>query len=160
MPPDDRSAGYERGTAVSKEWMQATTDGAIETAGYVAANLAELSGVKNDAANRKALLQEFCVKFAGRAFRRPLTPEQKKLYIDRQFEVAKDADTAVKRVVLLVLQSPRFLYREPGAVPGTDGDAYRRRLTHLVWAVGFAARSGIAAGGGDGQTQDPRRRGS
>ena len=73
IPPDDRSAGYERGTAVSKEWVQATTDGAIETASYVAANLAELTGVRNDAADRKTLLQEYCVKFAERAFRRPLT---------------------------------------------------------------------------------------
>jgi hypothetical protein len=132
LPPDDRSAGYERGTAVSKEWVQAVTDGAIETAGYVSANLAELSGVRNDAPNRKALLQAYCVKFAERAFRRPLTPEQKKLYVDRQFEVARDADTAVKRVVLLVLQSPRFLYREPA---GTTGDAYdvAARLSFALW---------------------------
>src|SRR5205823_893970 len=50
IPADDRSAGYERGTAISKEWVQATTDGAIETASYVAANLAELTGIKSDAA--------------------------------------------------------------------------------------------------------------
>src|SRR5262249_418874 len=54
LPPDDRSAGYERGTAISKAWVQATTDGAIETAAYVSANLAELSGVRSDAADRKA----------------------------------------------------------------------------------------------------------
>src|SRR5207237_701003 len=89
MPPDDRSAGYERGTAVSKAWVQATTDGAIETANYLAANLAELTGVKSDAPERKKLLQDYCVKFAERAFRRPLTPEQKTLYVDRQFEAAK-----------------------------------------------------------------------
>lgn len=135
LPPDDRSAGYERGSAISKEWVQATTDGAIETAGYVAAHLAELSGVKNDAANRKKLLQDYCVKFAERAFRHPLSAEQKKLYIDRQFEAAKDADTAVKRVVLLVLQSPRFLYREPASVAGVEGDAFdtAARISFGLW---------------------------
>ena len=35
FPPDDRSVGYERGTSVSKAWDQATTDAAIEVAGYV-----------------------------------------------------------------------------------------------------------------------------
>jgi len=131
IPPDDRSAGYERGTAVSKAWVQATTDGALETASYVAANLVELSGVRNDAPKRKALLQDFCIQFAERAFRRPLTPEQKRLYIDRQFEVAQDLETAVKRVVLLVLHSPRFLYREPGA----EGDAFdvASRLSFGLW---------------------------
>jgi prenyltransferase beta subunit len=124
LPPDDRSAGYERGTAVSKEWLLATTDGAIATANYIVAHLPDLSGVKNDAANRKALLQDYCVKLTERAFRRPLTPDQKKLYIARQFDAAKDVETAVKRVVLLVLQSPRFLYREPASVaPVADGDA-------------------------------------
>src|SRR5262249_8677723 len=130
-PPDDRSAGYERGTAISKAWVQATTDGAIETAAYVAANLTDLSGVKSDATDRKAKLQEYCVKFAERAFRRPLTPEQQKLFVERQFEVAKDPETAVKRVILLVMHSPRFLYREPDAA----GDSYdvASRLAFGLW---------------------------
>src|SRR5947207_9351617 len=42
FPPDDRSMGYERGTSVSKEWDDATTEGAIQTAGYVMAHLREL----------------------------------------------------------------------------------------------------------------------
>ena len=131
LPPDDRSAGYERGTAISKAWVQATTDGAIETASYVVANLAELSGVGNGAADRKKLLQDYCVKFAERAFRRPLTPEQKKLYIDRQFEAAKDPEAAVKRVVLLVLHSPRFLYREAGA--SEDAFDVAARISFGLW---------------------------
>ncbi len=131
LPADDRSAGYERGTAISKAWVQATTDGAIETASYVTANLAELSGVKADAGERKTRLHDFCVKFAERAFRRPLTPEQKKLYVERQFEAAPDAETAVKRVVLLVMHSPRFLYREIGAEP--DGFDVAARLSFGLW---------------------------
>jgi cytochrome c553 len=123
LPADDRSAGYERGTAVSKAWVQATSDGAIETANYVLENLPDLSGIRPETPERKLRLKEFCVKFAERAFRRPLTDEQKAMYVERQFESAKDPDAAVKRVVLLVLQSPRFLYREP-AVPLAAGDNF------------------------------------
>jgi mono/diheme cytochrome c family protein len=126
LPPDDRSAGYERGSSLSKEWVQATSDGAIETAAYIAANLADLSGVRDEAPDRKAKLQAYCVKFAERAFRHPLTPEEKKLYVDRQFEVAKDPNMAVTRVVLLVLQSPRFLYREPALDRGNAFDVAAR----------------------------------
>ena len=53
FPPDDRSAGYERGTSVSKAWDAATTDAAIEVAGYVVAHLKELAGVSDDAADRE-----------------------------------------------------------------------------------------------------------
>jgi hypothetical protein len=132
LPPDDRSAGYERGSAISKEWVQATTDGAIETAAYIAANLADLSGVRGDAANRKAELQAYCVKFAERAFRHPLTPEQKKLYVDHQFEAAENPETAVARVVLLVLQSPRFLYREP-ALDRANAFDVAARISFALW---------------------------
>jgi hypothetical protein len=136
LPPDDRNAGYERGTAISKAWVQATTDGALETANFVAANLAELSGVRGDDPKRKARLQEYSAAFVERAFRRPLTPEQKRLYVERQFEVARDPEAAVKRVVLLALQSPRFLYREPGAaVAGSGGSAFdvASRLSFGLW---------------------------
>jgi cytochrome c553 len=129
FPPDDRSAGYERGTSVSKAWDQATTEAAIEVAGYVRTHLRELSGVPDDAADRGKRLREFCGRFAERAFRRPLAAEQKRLYIDHQFKAARDPDTAVKRVVLLVLKSPRFLYRETG------NDAYdvAARLSFGLW---------------------------
>jgi hypothetical protein len=131
LPPDDRNAGYERGTSVSKAWVQATTEGAIEAANYVAANLAQLSDIPADAPDRKERLRVYGAAFAERAFRRPLTPEQKRLYVDRQFEAAADPEVAVKRVVLLVLQSPRFLYREPGAA----GDAHdiAARLSFDLW---------------------------
>jgi len=112
FPPDDRSAGYERGTSVSKAWDLATTDAAIEAAGYVVGHLKDLSGASDEASDREAKLRSFCSKFAERAFRRPLAPEQTAIFIDRQFKDVPDLDTAVRRVVLLVLKSPRFLYRE------------------------------------------------
>jgi hypothetical protein len=134
FPPDDRSYGWERGTAVSKEWDQATTDAALEAAGYVASRLDELAGTRDDAPDRNKKLLEFCRKFAERAFRRPLTEEQKAV-IDRQFAAGKGAETGVKRVVLLVLKSPRFLYREVGGEVGGGPDTFdvASRLSFGLW---------------------------
>ena len=94
-------------------------------------HLPELAGVKDGASDNAAKLRVFCLRFAERAFRRPLSDELKQCYIDRQFEATKDAEIALKRVVLLVLKSPRFLYREMNAVP----DAYdaASRLAFGLW---------------------------
>jgi hypothetical protein len=131
FPPDDRSVGYERGTSISKAWDQATTDAAIETADYVATHLAELSSVRDDAADRPARLRDFCLRFAERAFRRPLRDEQKSRYVDRPFASARDVETAVKRAVLFILKSPRFLYREIGG--GRDAYDVASRLSFALW---------------------------
>jgi hypothetical protein len=121
LPPDDRSIGYERGTSVSPEWLAAVTAAAIETADNVVANLEPLAAVPRDADDRDDKLRDFCETFAGRAFRHPLSPELRALMIDRPFADPPDLDTAVRRSVLLVLQSPRFLFREP---VDDGGDAF------------------------------------
>jgi mono/diheme cytochrome c family protein len=130
FPPDDRSLGWERGTGISKEWDTATTDGAIETASYILAHLPELAGVSEGAKEREPKLRAFANTFAERAFRHPLSPEEKKLFVDRQFdESAGDPDAALKRVILLVLKSPRFLYPEAGNLPEQYAVASRLALT-------------------------------
>jgi len=132
FPPDDRSVGYERGTAISKAWDEATTEAAIETAAYVAERLQKLAGVDPSDAGSEPTLRKFCMQFVERAFRRPLNDEQQKFYIQRQFEAAPDLLTAVKRVVLLTLKSPRFLYRE---VAGDAQDPYSvaSRMSFGMW---------------------------
>jgi hypothetical protein len=132
FPPDDRSIGYERGSTVSKEWAEATTAAALETAGYVAENLATLSGVPDDAPDRKARLQTFCRQFVERAFRRPLSKETERTYVDGQFATAPNLETAVKRVVVLTLKSPRFLYREIGSRE-KDGYLAASQLSFGLW---------------------------
>ncbi|MFL5339950.1 MAG: DUF1592 domain-containing protein [Gemmataceae bacterium] len=121
FPPDDRSLGWERGTAISKAWDQAATDAALETAGYVAGKLNELAGTRDNDGERAKKLRTFARTFVERAFRRPLTAEQAKLFVDRQFDSAKDAESAVKRTVILALLSPRFLYREVGGNTASGG---------------------------------------
>jgi len=134
FPPDDKSIGYERGTTISQEWYAATTAAAIETADYCVAQIEHLARVKRDAAGRADKLRRFAASFAERAFRRPLSPAVKALVIDRPFADAPDLDAALKRSILLVLGSPRFLYREANAVAGT-GDPFdtAARLSFGLW---------------------------
>src|SRR4051812_45895491 len=131
FPPDDRSVGYERGNAISRAWDNATTDAALEVAGYVAGHRLELAGVRegpkfdpgspsgrnfrrrpadgnqeiDTPQERNQKLQKFCRRFVERAFRQPLTSDDTECFIDRQWDEAKDEETAIKRVVLLALKS-------------------------------------------------------
>jgi hypothetical protein len=133
FPPDDKSIGYERGTSVSKDWFQAATAAASETAGYVLDHVEYLAGVKRDAPDRAEKLRAFAATFAERAFRKPLSPELEALVIDRPFADAPDLDAALKRSLLLALGSPRFLFREPNA--GGDAEPFdtAARLAFGLW---------------------------
>lgn len=131
FPPDDRSYGWERGTTVSRAWDAATTDAALETADYVTRRLNVLAGTRDGARDRDAKVRAFGLRFAERAFRRPLAEDQKRLLIDRQFEATPDLESAIRRVVLLTLKSPRFLYREIGTAP--DGFDVAARMSFGLW---------------------------
>lgn len=131
FPPDDRSLGWERGSTVSKEWDAATTEAAFETAAYIAARLPELSGARPGSADHVAKLKAFCRTLAERAFRRTLSDTEKALFVDTQFEATADIELAVKRVVLLVLKSPRFLYPDAGGAP--EQHATATRIAFALW---------------------------
>lgn len=135
FPPDDRSLGWEKATAISKEWDQATTDAAVEVAAYVVAHLGDLAGARRGDEDRPAKLRTFCRRWAELAFRRPLTEELQKSYVDGPFDKAGEPELAVSRVVLLVLKSPRFLYREVGSPPESKNDAYdvASRISYGLW---------------------------
>lgn len=130
FPPDDRSIGYERGTSISKAWDQSTTDAAMDLASYVSAHLSDLVG-RSDSSERPTRCREFCQRFAERAFRRPLTAEQTQFFIERNFAEGIPLETSVRRVVVLVLKSPRFLYRELG--DQHDGYEVASRLSFGLW---------------------------
>lgn len=132
FPADDRSTGFERGTAVSPEWDRATTNAAIEAAVYVRERVGDYCGVVEPDRQHEPALKEFCGRFAERAFRRPLTPELRALYVDRQFERAPDVATALERVVLMVLKSPRFLYVDLSDI-GPDSYQTATRLSLILW---------------------------
>ncbi len=132
FPPDDRSYGWERGTTVSKEWEQATTDAALEAAAYILPRVDAWAKTKPDAPDRAAKLKVFAGQFAETAFRRPLSDAEKKVLVERHFDAFKaDPEAAMKRVVLLTLKSPRFLYREPAGTPPQYATA--ARLSYTLW---------------------------
>ncbi len=133
FPADDRSDGYERGTTISKEWEQATTQGAIEVMSYVIANLDSVAWTKAGAPDRVAKLKDFAKRFVEAAFRRTLDEEQRKFFVDRHFENAKSPENAVKRVVLLAMKSPRFLYPELANDGKTDDFAAAAELALTLW---------------------------
>lgn len=168
FPADDGSAGYVRGTTVSKEWDQAVTYAAVEVAAKVVEKIEQLAGVQKkepprrrekkegekeeekqpeptaeqiDAERRAELnarkekLRKYCGNFAEKAFRRPLSDDQRDRYVSRYFEGVKDEieqDMAVKKVILLVLKSPQFLYPE---LPDgqTDDFDIASRLSFALW---------------------------
>ena len=67
-----------------------------------------------------------------RAFRRPLTSDEKEKNIDRIFKEVESPDVALKRVVLLAIKSPQFLY--PGLSGGKDASfQIASRLALGLW---------------------------
>ena len=168
---DDRSLGYERGSGISKEWQEATTFAAIDVVNEVMEHL-ELLGRHRKKNYREAKgMREFCHEIAERAFRRPLTAEQKALFVDSRFEKAKTPESATKQSLLLILTSPRFLY--PGLVDNEgppDGFTIASRLALSLWdslpdgELRKAAESGKLQSAGEIEKQarrmlgDPRAR--
>jgi cytochrome c5 len=134
FPPDDRVSGYDRGVAISKEWDDATTSAAIETANAVLQRIDSAGGNRRgrgrrgrrfrrggsnvNPADRKKRAMQYCRQLAERAFRRPLTDAQKSFFVDAHFAGTLPLESAVKRSVLLIMKSPRFLY--PGLGPFDD----------------------------------------
>ncbi len=121
LPPDDRSYGYERGTSVSRQWDQSTTESAIEFA-EIAIDELYPSFRRN---NRKVSdenrnqLRSFLNEIVEVAFRGKLADSTRKLYVDQQIDLSEDDGEAIRRVLLLTLKSPRFLY------PTLDSDRSR-----------------------------------
>lgn len=132
FPPDDSSVGYERGVSISKSWDEATTQAAIEVANHVLKNLDRLTGTKATDTNRIVKLETFCHEFVTSAFRRPVSAEQKRVFVSNHFKKAAKPEDAVKRVVLLALKSPRFLYL---GLDDRQPDAYdvAARLSFGLW---------------------------
>jgi len=131
FPPDDASLGYERGSSVSKAWNQAVAKAAIQASKLVLDDLGKLAGIEEDQdEDRTEKLEQFCERFASRAFGRPLTLEQKRNYIDSLFD-QHSPEEAVKRSVMLTLTSPFFLY--PRLNGRGDSHDIAKHLALTLW---------------------------
>jgi hypothetical protein len=154
FPPDDASVGYERGVSVSPAWEEATTHAAIELANYIARRLDTLAGVGGSGENRDEKILRFCHQFVEAAFRRPLTPEQARCFVQDQFDAAATVDAAVKRVVVLTLKSPRFLYLGLDARQPDDYEV-AARLSFGLWDS--LPDGELLRLAGQGELSDPER---
>ena len=132
FPPDDKSLGWVRGTTVSKQWEQAVTDSALAVSQHLADEVNRFAKTKDGAPDRADKIKRFARDFAERAFRRPLTEAEAKLFVDRFFTPGVDPKLALRRSAILTLVSPRFLYRE---VVGDNSDPYAvaSRLSYALW---------------------------
>ncbi len=135
FPPDDRSIGYERGTDVSKEWLRGATDAAIETAGYVVERIDLLANTKPDDEKREEKIRQFVVRWAETAWRRPLSQAEQSWLLSIAFAQGRNTAEAVKWSVLMVLQSPRFLYQHLVQSPGLEAHPFETasRLSLGLW---------------------------
>lgn len=120
IPPDDRSDGYIRGTSVSPEWYEASLMAAVNFADQLPAFYRSVADLKrkDTGEQRREKLKTFCETLAYRAFRRPLSEEQKHAYVRQHFVEGISTEDAIRRSVIAILKSPRFLYRE--VVPTDD----------------------------------------
>jgi hypothetical protein len=131
FPPDDRLTGFERGSSVSQEWYSATTAAAGEITDFSMRNLHVLVA-PHDATNREARMRDFATRVATAALRRRLTPELQATFVDQPFADAATPDTGLERSLLLVLGSPRFLFREVGG-DIDDPFATASRMSFGMW---------------------------
>ncbi|MBI1839858.1 MAG: DUF1592 domain-containing protein [Verrucomicrobia bacterium] len=132
FPPDDSSVGYERGVSVSKAWDDAATQAALAVANQVAARLDRFARAKPADTNRAERVAAFCETFASRAFRRPLTADDKKRFVTDLLKASPTLEDGVKRVILISLKSPRFLYPDLHSGP-QDGFTIASRLSLGLW---------------------------
>lgn len=112
LPPDDRSYGFDRGIAVNRQWDDSTTSAAIEFAAIAAKELYPryLRNQREKPNENRALLKAFLRETLDVAFRGALDDESASAYVDLQVDKTEDDSEAIKRVLLLGLKSPRFLY--------------------------------------------------
>lgn len=170
FPADDRSIGYERGTAVDRAWYDAVSASAIKAAEYAADRLSDFSGTKPDAPDRLVKAKALAKGLASTAFRRWLPDEESEGLVGRFFAEGAVPEVAVKRAVMALLMSPRFLYPDVAQPEVPDGYTMAGRLALALWdslpdqelmkaaAEGrLATREGLAAEGRR-LLRDPRTR--
>jgi len=150
FPADDRSLGFERGASISPDWYTAVTTAAVAAAEEVVNRLPLLAGVEPlpevkdgqpDAAAlataqalRTQQMQDFVVRFASLAFRRPLTAEEADRLRIRPFADQLTPEAGVRRAVVWILCAPEFLYTDlrPNDTQ-SNAFAVANRLALTLW---------------------------
>jgi mono/diheme cytochrome c family protein len=134
LPPDDRSYGFERGIAIDRQWDESTTAAALEFGHIATAELwpSYLKSHEKEPGENRDKMRAFLGQLASTAFRQPLTDELREVYINKQLAAEEDDAEAIKRALLIILKSPRFLY--PAADVGhSASQRVANRLTLILY---------------------------
>ena len=131
FPADDASHGYERGIAVSRQWDAATTEATIDTANWVAQRMWKLAKTNPTSEESEKKLRGFCHRFVASALVKELTDQERSFFVDQHFDQDLSLENQVKRVVIMTLKSPRFLY--PELQQRAQGNQLARRMGLCLW---------------------------
>lgn len=165
LPADNVVEGFDNnanGQTASPALIEAYGSDARAIADVVVANRTKLLPCNPTAATQEAACgQQWISAFVPRAYRRPITADEKSRLV-AFFEASRasyDFPTATGLLVQAVLQSPQFLYRvELGGAPqnGTaalSGYELASRLSYFFWDTMPDAALITAAANGDLDTQ-------
>ncbi|MBX3416534.1 MAG: DUF1588 domain-containing protein [Pirellulaceae bacterium] len=131
FPPDDSSWGFERGTSVSRDWLESVTSAAIEAADWFTERLWNFAKTKESAEDREEKVAKFCREFVQFAFCRELSDEDVTFFVSQHFGEDLPLKESAKRVILSTLTSPRFLY--PELEQRDQNFRIARRLALTLW---------------------------
>ncbi|MFK7734503.1 MAG: DUF1588 domain-containing protein [Pirellulaceae bacterium] len=130
LPPDDRSYGYERGIAINRDWDESTTAAALEFARVCYDDLFDEYRRKHKKKYKtdRDAIRAFALEFVQAAFHGVLSDERTEAFVDRQLAAEADDAEAFKRVCLVAIKSPAFLY--PTADPmASESEQVATRLS-------------------------------
>ena len=96
-------------------------------------HIKQLAGAIADRPSDEPLIRKYCMQFVERAFRRPLSDEQQKFYVQRQFEAAPDTLTGseARRVARAQIASVSCIARSMGAA--ADPYDVAARMSFGMW---------------------------
>ncbi len=151
FPPDDRSAGYQRGVNVSREWKEAVAAAALEFADAAASQLwprfgtagERRRGRERERPQGRDQLKAFCLQLQHAAHRGLVRQsddgsDAHSRLVDAVFATTPSDEEAIRKVVLLTLSSPYFLYPTidsqlpEGIRPSVDA-MRANRLALVLW---------------------------
>lgn len=146
FPGDSDQNGFANDAAsstVSQLGVEAMRDAAEALALSAVADVKKLTGCDAVAKGEDVCAQAFVVGFGKRAFRRPVTDEEKTrlLAVYKAGKALGDHTTGVRLTLQVILQSSPFLYRIELGQPVAAGDAVQKltphevasRLSYLIW---------------------------
>ncbi|MCA9150251.1 MAG: DUF1592 domain-containing protein, partial [Planctomycetales bacterium] len=140
FPADDRSLGYERGSAISNEWLTAVTSAAVATAEEVVNRIDLLSrGLKRQSDDGKDMSEadaraSFVREFASVAFRRELTDQEANVIKERFFVETESPEAGLRQAIVWVMCSPEFLYTDLcDPQQSRSATAAAQRMSFALW---------------------------